>query len=74
MRVWDLATGRCTRVIEAHTHFVACVAWRRATVGGGGAAAAVNGANGTQSGQPQKRSINVVATAGVDMLVNIWTR
>jgi platelet-activating factor acetylhydrolase IB subunit alpha len=26
MRIWDLRTGRCTRAIDAHSHFVTCVA------------------------------------------------
>jgi len=74
MRVWELATGRCLRTIEAHNHFVSCIAWGKATHGGSGAgsASAVNGQNGTTA-VSQRRRVNVVATAGVDLLVNIWT-
>ena len=27
VRVWDVETGRCLRVIEGHTYHVQCVAW-----------------------------------------------
>lgn len=40
LRVWDLATGRCVKTVDAHGHFVTTLAWGRATVGGGGGAGA----------------------------------
>ncbi|KAF9260272.1 WD40 repeat-like protein [Marasmius fiardii PR-910] len=69
MRVWDLSTGRCIRVIQAHSHFVTCLAWGRTTHGGG-----QNEVNGdpTANGTVNKRA-NVIATGGVDLVVNIWT-
>ena len=33
MRVWDLATGRCVRVVEAHSRLATCIAWGRSRVG-----------------------------------------
>ncbi|KAG8741302.1 protein with putative role during mitosis [Ceratobasidium sp. 414] len=35
IRVWDLKTGRCTKTIEAHDHFVTSLAWGRADAGEG---------------------------------------
>ncbi|KAF9267129.1 nuclear distribution protein PAC1 [Marasmius fiardii PR-910] len=69
MRVWDLSTGRCIRVIQAHSHFVTCLAWGKTTHGGG-----QNEVNGdpTANGTVKKRA-NVIATGGVDLVVNIWT-
>lgn len=58
MRVWEMATGRCTKKIQAHEHFVSCIAW--GNVGGNG-------------GGNEKRRVNVVATGGIDLAVNIWT-
>lgn len=71
VRVWDLSSGRCTRVIEAHSHFVTCLSWGRATHGGG-APVNGNGAAVTLSDSSRKR-VNVVATGGVDLIVKIWT-
>ncbi|KAL0578655.1 Lissencephaly-1 [Marasmius crinis-equi] len=69
MRVWDLATGRCTRVIQAHSHFVTCLAWGRTSHGVG-----QNGVNGAEAnGAAVTKRANVIATGGVDLTVNIWT-
>lgn len=35
IRIWDLKTGRCTKTIEAHDHFVTSLAWGRADAGEG---------------------------------------
>lgn len=47
MRIWDLKTGRCTKTVDAHSHFVTSLAWGRARVDGGsgiGSAGAGGGA------------------------------
>nr|XP_031864168.1 nuclear distribution protein PAC1 [Kwoniella shandongensis]KAA5531240.1 nuclear distribution protein PAC1 [Kwoniella shandongensis] len=70
LRIWDLANGRCIKTIDAHGHFVTCMSWGRASVGGGGGE--VNGdtkVNGTEG----QRRINVLATGSVDQTIKIWT-
>jgi platelet-activating factor acetylhydrolase IB subunit alpha len=62
MRIWDLESGRCTRTIQAHSHFVSCVAWASSPERGG-----------SGKDDAQGKHINVVATGGIDRLVNIWT-
>ena len=27
IKIWDMKTGRCTKTIEAHSHFVTCIAF-----------------------------------------------
>lgn len=75
IRIWDLRIGRCTRTVEAHEHFVTCMAWGRASAGGGvptadGAeGAAVNG-----NGQVvEVKPVMVLATGSVDTLVKVWS-
>ena len=67
IRLWELASGRCTKTIEAHEHFVTCMSWGRAM----SAAAAVNGINGTTNGKEEvasSRLVNVLATGSVDQV------
>jgi platelet-activating factor acetylhydrolase IB subunit alpha len=26
IKIWDLKTGRCAKTIEAHSHFISCIA------------------------------------------------
>lgn len=72
IRAWELESGRCIKVTEAHSHFVTCIAWGNAVVGG-----ASNGDGSAEGGSgrntSQGRRVNVVATGGVDLLVKIWT-
>lgn len=66
VRVWDLVSGRCTKTVEAHGHFVTCLSWGRALVSGGGAD---EGANGT--GEKVEKRVNVIATGSVDQTVKV---
>lgn len=65
VRVWDLATGRCTKTLEAHGHFVTTMAWGRARVSGGSGGTEANGDVGGE------RSVNVLATGSVDQTVKV---
>lgn len=68
IRVWDLKTGRCTKTVEAHSHFVQCMSW--------GAAKPTPTADGvTKNGEEDagEKRINVLATGSVDQSVKIWT-
>lgn len=69
IRVWELATGRCVKTVQAHSHFVACMAWGRQATSG----STENGAttNGSAALEPEK-IINVVATGSVDQTIKIW--
>ncbi|CAG8475798.1 10518_t:CDS:2 [Racocetra fulgida] len=31
LKIWDMRTGRCTKTLEAHAHFVTCIAFNKAT-------------------------------------------
>lgn len=64
LRVWDLATGRCVKVVDAHTHFVTCLAWGRHYLEVSGAASSKDA--------PSKQPVNVVATGSVDLSVKVW--
>ena len=78
VRIWELATGRCSKTIEAHAHFVTCMSWGRTTIAG----PVQNGATGTigqdgqahphlqqlQAAQPERRLVNVLATGSVDQV------
>lgn len=35
MKVWNLSSGRCVKSIEAHSHFVSCIAVSGGLVGTG---------------------------------------
>jgi len=67
IRVWDLATGRCLKTVDAHGHFVTCMAWGRATMGG--ADSADKDKPGAAKDEP--RRINVLATGSVDQTVKV---
>ncbi|KAJ3509391.1 hypothetical protein NMY22_g16310 [Coprinellus aureogranulatus] len=71
IRVWELSTGRCVKTVEAHSHFVATLAWGRQPAGGASEKKGVNGADGVDSGEPEKL-VNVVATGSVDQTIKIW--
>lgn len=86
IKVWDLMNGRCTKTIEAHSHFVTCMTWGRALVGGGGNAGGgsaegtggagnkgmVNGGGDEKSaGKEARRIINVLATGSVDQTIKV---
>ena len=62
IRIWDIAQGRCVKTIEAHGHFVTCMAWGRAVVGGGTA---------DEGKSTEPRKINVLATGSVDQTVKV---
>ena len=51
------------KTIDAHGHFVTCMAWGRATLGGGG-----EGKDGKPS---EPRRVNVIATGSVDQTVKV---
>jgi platelet-activating factor acetylhydrolase IB subunit alpha len=71
IRVWELSTGRCVKTVEAHSHFVATLAWGRQPAGGASEKKGVNGVEGVDSGEPEKL-VNVVATGSVDQTIKIW--
>ncbi|KAN0065163.1 Lissencephaly-1 [Thecaphora frezii] len=79
MRVWDLQSGRCTKTIDAHSHFCTSIAWGRAKVEGSSAPPAPDGSspsltNGAAAAASasKTRTINVVATTSVDLTIKIW--
>lgn len=61
--MWDLVQGRCVKTIEAHGHFVTCMAWGCAILGGG--------APGADGKEAEPRRINVIATGSVDQTVKV---
>jgi platelet-activating factor acetylhydrolase IB subunit alpha len=78
IKVWELNTGRCVKTIDAHGHFVTCMAWGRATIGGAAAPgtdagdAAGAGTGGKQAnGDAPVRRVNVLATGSVDQTVKV---
>ena len=75
IRVWELATVRCVKTVQAHSHFVTCLAWgRQAASGASSVGVGVNG-NGVGEGKSNGREekvVNVVATGSVDQTVKIW--
>lgn len=71
IRVWELATGRCVKTVQAHSHFVTCLAWGRQST----SVSMENGAatNGSSDKAPEtEKIINVVATGSVDQTIKIW--
>lgn len=70
IRVWELSTGRCVKTVEAHSHFVATLAWGRQPAGGASEKKGLNGVE-VDSGEPEKL-VNVVATGSVDQTIKIW--
>lgn len=70
IRVWELASGRCIKTVEAHGHFVQSMAWGRATTGG----TVPNGAGPSSDGKgEEEKRVNVVATGSVDQTIKVWT-
>lgn len=68
IRIWDLATGRCLKTVDAHGHFVTCMTWGRTAMGGSnGEGKVVNGDAGTSG----VRRVNVLATGSVDQTVKV---
>lgn len=74
IKVWDLASGRATRTLEAHSHFVTSVAWGRAKVEGAAPDAPADGRNGSMANgsADTRKTVNVVATGSVDLSVKVW--
>lgn len=71
IRTWDLPTGRCIKTLEAHDHFVTCLAWGKAP-GPGAVVANGTGTNGTAS-TAVVYPVNVIATGSVDQTIRVWT-
>lgn len=65
LRIWDLTNGRCIKTIDAHGHFVTCLAWGRALMGGS------EGGDGKANGSQEPRRINVIATGSVDQTIKV---
>lgn len=62
IRVWELSTGRCVKVVEAHTHFVSSIAWGPAVKTGD-----------AKDGEKEPGKFRtVVASGSVDQSVRIW--
>lgn len=70
IRTWDLVTGRCLKVLEAHSHFVTTMSWGRAAAPGAGANGAANGADGGAA-RESAMLVNVVATGSVDQTIKV---
>ena len=66
IRVWELATARCVKTVEAHGHFVAALAWGRQPSSGGGKEPKLNGADADAKTAEPEKLINVVASGSVD--------
>lgn len=66
IRVWELSTGRCMKVVQAHGHFVTTLAWGRRAV-----TTAEANANGSTA-DPAPKFVNVVATGSVDQAIKVW--
>ena len=74
IKIWDLITGRCVKTVDAHGHFVTCMAWGRAMLGGGPVAngdAASAGASAATGEKKEGRRVNVLATGSVDQSVKV---
>ena len=69
IRVWELTTGRCVKTVQAHSHFVTCLAWGRQAP----AAASDGSAKPNGDGKPEvEKFVNVVASGSVDQKIKIW--
>jgi len=74
IRIWELSSGRCIKTVEAHGHFVTCMAWGRATIGGDTTdhddVAGAKSLDGKMNGEAKvPRRINVIATGSVDQTI-----
>ena len=70
IRIWDLKTGRCTKTIDAHGHFVTCLSWGRSPIGTT-ATSTDTKANGTgkdAAAVDAARPVNVIASGSVDQV------
>lgn len=72
IRVWELATARCVKTIEAHGHFVSTLAWGRQPSSGGGKEAKPNGVDADAKAAEPEKLLNVVASGSVDQTIKIW--
>ena len=70
IRVWELATGRCVKTVQAHGHFVTCLAWGRQAPSQSGDAAKTNGVG--DGHQEVEKFVNVVASGSVDQTIKVW--
>lgn len=70
LKIWELTTGRCTKTVDAHDHFVTCLSWGRTTAKSGGSNP--NGTSGADKSGAEERRVNVIATGSVDKSVKIW--
>jgi platelet-activating factor acetylhydrolase IB subunit alpha len=61
VRIWDLSLGKLWKTVEAHDHFVSCLAWGRTMAGAG------------KDGKEGRR-VNVVATGSVDQTIKVGPR
>lgn len=69
-----MKTGRCVKALDAHDHFVTCMAWGRATAGGGPPTTNEDPAKlGVAAVNPKSRVVTVMATGSVDQSVKIWS-
>ena len=71
IRIWDLETGRMSKTIDAHDHFVSTMVWGRTTVGGAAGDAVVNG---KEKAGTTLRRVNVMATGSVDQTIRVSHR
>ena len=70
IRVWELNTGRCVKTVQAHGHFVTCLAWgRQAPAQSSDGPAAPNGSGDAKD---VEKFVNVVASGSVDQTIKIW--
>ena len=72
IRVWELATGRCIKTVEAHGHFVQTLAWGRQRSSGVGKEVKPNGMDPDAKTVEPEKLINVVASGSVDQTIKIW--
>lgn len=74
IRTWDLTSGRCVKTLEAHNHFVTCLAWGRIPLSRATPADVTNGNGILPNGiVPEDAKVtNVMASASVDFQINIW--
>ena len=70
IRVWELSTGRCMKVVQAHGHFVTTLAWGRRTVTT--TEPNTNGSTTATTADSAPKFVNVVATGSVDQTIKIW--
>lgn len=61
-----------SKTIDAHDHFVSCMAWGRTTVGAAVGVVNGNGAGVTAGGEKEgRRKVNVLATGSVDQTIKV---